>query len=83
MIEKGNRRFKIMYSTFKLPVMIKFRSKVFGKENVPYQNGFIIASNHVNSSDQWLIGNKLGNRAICGFAASTIKIHLEDEYLNL
>ena len=35
--------------------------------------GFIIASNHVNSSDQWLIGNKLGNRAICGFAASTIK----------
>lgn len=73
MIEKGNRRFKIMYSTFKLPVMIKFRSKVFGKENVPYQNGFIIASNHVNSSDQWLIGNKLGNRAICGFAASTIK----------
>ena len=56
-----------------MPCSILFKSKIEGKENIPYQDGFIIASNHLNSYDQFYISRALGNRQFCGFAASTIE----------
>ena len=31
---------------------IKYKINVIGKTNIPKQNGFIIASNHINNDDQ-------------------------------
>lgn len=72
-IKRGNRRFKIAYNIMKLPIKMIYNPKVSGKENIPYQNGFIVASNHLNSNDQYLISSALGNRHFSGFAASTIE----------
>lgn len=72
-IEKGAKRFKIFYKFAKLPLKIVFSPKVQGKENIPYQDGFIVASNHLTSKDQYLISYGLGNRHFSGFAASTIQ----------
>lgn len=72
-IEKGARRFKLFYRAVKLPLKIAFNPKVQGKKNIPYQNGFIVASNHLTSKDQYLISYGLGNRHFSGFAASTIQ----------
>lgn len=69
----GNKRFKLIYTFAYLPIKIRFNPKVEGKENIPYQNGFIVASNHLNSYDQYIIGYALGNKAMTGFMASTIK----------
>jgi len=71
--KKGDRKFKLLYSMLKLPVKAFFRVKVFGKENVPYQNGFILASNHTDSTDQYRLGLALGNRPFVGFAAKEIE----------
>lgn len=71
--KKGDRKFKLIYSMLKYPIKVFYRVKVFGKENVPYQNGFIIASNHTDSTDQYRLGLALGNRPFVGFAAKEIE----------
>lgn len=71
--KRSERRFKLLYHLTNLPFSILFHSKIVGKKNIPYQNGFIIASNHLNSFDQFFISRALGNRQFCGFAASTIE----------
>ena len=70
---KGDKRLKLIYKTLKLPIKAFYKLKVFGKENVPYQNGFILASNHNDSTDQYRIGLALGNRPFVGYAAKEIE----------
>ncbi len=72
LLKKGEKRFKLIYKIGYLPIRIKFNPKVEGKENIPYQDGLIVVSNHLNSYDQYIIGYAFGNRNFCGFAASTI-----------
>lgn len=72
-INKGKKRFKLIHKIAYLPIKVIFNPKVNGKNNVPYQDGFIIASNHLNSYDQYLISYAMGNRHFSGFAASTIE----------
>lgn len=71
--KKNERKYKIVYNLVKIPLSIIFKTKVTGLENIPYQDGFIMASNHLNSYDQFYIGNAIGCRRFCGLAASTIK----------
>lgn len=71
--KRGDRKFKLIYSMLKYPIKAFYRVKVFGKENIPYQNGFIIASNHTDSTDQYRLGLALGNRPFVGFAAKEIE----------
>ena len=73
LLKKGENRFKLLYHPMMIPIKLLLRPKVINKKNIPYQDGFIIASNHLNSYDQYLIGAALGNRSVTGFAASTIK----------
>lgn len=73
LINKGANRYKLLYTPAKIATKIIFNPKIKNIENIPYQDGFIIASNHLNSYDQYLIAFALGNRNIVGFAASTIK----------
>ncbi len=72
-LKNSETKFKLLYGLTNIPCSIIFKSKIEGKENIPYQDGFIIASNHLNSYDQFYISRALGNRQFCGFAASTIK----------
>lgn len=72
-INKGKNRYKLLYFPAKLVTKIIFNPRIKNIENIPYQDGFIIASNHLNSYDQYLIASALGNRNIVGYAASTIK----------
>ena len=71
--KQGDKKFKMIFSTLKYPVKAFYRVKVFGKEKIPYQNGFIIASNHNDSTDQYRIGLALGNRPFVGYAAKEIE----------
>lgn len=71
--KKGDRIFKLIYNLLKIPVKLVYNTKVFGKEKIPYQNGFIIASNHIDSTDQYKIGLALGNRPFVGYAAKEIE----------
>ena len=71
--KKGDRKFKLIFSMLKYPVKMFFKVKVFNKEKIPYQNGFIIASNHTDSTDQYRLGLALGNRPFVGFAAKEIE----------
>lgn len=71
--KKGDRKFKLIYSMLKYPVKAFYRIKVFGKEKIPYQNGFIIAANHTDSTDQYRLGLTLGNRPFVGYAAKEIE----------
>lgn len=71
--KKGDRKFKLIFSMLKYPVKAFYHLKVFGKEKIPYQNGFIIASNHNDSTDQYRIGLALGNRPFVGYAAKEIE----------
>ena len=70
---KNKKRFKLLYNLTNIPFSIMFKSKIEGKENIPFQDGFIIASNHLNSYDQFYISRALGNRQFYGMAASTVK----------
>lgn len=70
---KSKRKFKLLYNITNIPFSIAFKSKIEGKENIPYQGGFIIASNHLNSYDQFYISRVLGNRQFYGYAASTVE----------
>ena len=71
-LEKGDRRFKILYSCMKLPAKAFYHVTVVGREKIPYQNGFIIASNHSDSTDQYRLGLAIGNRPFVGYAAKEI-----------
>ncbi len=44
------------------PIISLFTKEIKGKENIPQENTFIIASNHINSLDYWFIGNALQER---------------------
>lgn len=71
--KKGDRRFKLIYSSLKYPIKAFYKIDIFGKEKVPYQNGFILASNHSDSTDQYRLGIALGNRPFVGYAAKEIE----------
>lgn len=73
LFEKGKRRYKLLYTIGAIPVKMIFKPRIIGKENIPYQGGFIIASNHENSNDQYLIDIALNGKPFTGFAAHTIK----------
>lgn len=70
---KGNKRFKLLYNIGIFPAKVIFNTKVINSENIPYQNGFIIASNHETSNDQYLVNIALKGRLFTGFASSTIE----------
>lgn len=72
-INRGIKNFKLIYNISYLPVRAIFHPKVENKHNVPYQDGFIIASNHLSSNDQYIISYALGKKYYAGFAASTIE----------
>ncbi|MFQ6049547.1 MAG: lysophospholipid acyltransferase family protein, partial [Candidatus Paceibacterales bacterium] len=44
------------------PISGFFTKKIEGRENIPAQNSFILASNHTNGLDHWFIGNLLRKR---------------------
>lgn len=71
--KKSAKRFKLIYYLTLIPFSIMFNSKKEGLENIPYQDGFIIASNHLDWRDQFFISRALGNRQFTGFAAHSIK----------
>lgn len=71
--KKGDKKFKLIYGMLKYPIKAFYRVKTFGKENIPYQNGFIMAANHTDSTDQYRLGLALGNRPFVGFAAKEIE----------
>lgn len=73
LFEKGKRRYKLLYTIGAILVKMIFKPRIIGKENIPYQGGFIIASNHENSNDQYLIDIALNGKPFTGFAAHTIK----------
>ena len=70
---KGDRRFHALYRLMKFPAKLFYHVKVFGRENIPYQDGFIIACDHCDSSDQYKLGLALGNRPFVGYAAKEIQ----------
>lgn len=72
-LKRSEAKFKLLYSLTNLLCSVLFKSKIQGRENIPYQDGFIIACNHLNSYDQFYISRILGNRQFYGFAASTIE----------
>lgn len=51
----------------------KYKINVKGKTNIPKQNGFIIASNHINNDDQFIIAKALTGKTFSGLASTTIK----------
>jgi len=82
-INRGKRNFKLAYNISYLPVKCIFNPNVQNKNYIPYQDGFIIASNHLTSNDQYLISYALGNKYYAGFAASTIKNTFRGKLFNL
>lgn len=72
LLKKNERKFKLLYNITNLPFSFIFKTKIQGKENIPYQDGFIIACNHLNSYDQFYISRALGKRQFYGLAASTV-----------
>ncbi len=42
-----------------LPAANLFTDRIEGRENIPQQGSFIVASNHIDSLDYWFIGNVL------------------------
>jgi len=71
--KKNDKKFKIIFSSLKYPVKLIYKLKVFNKNRIPYQNGFILASNHCDSTDQYKLGLALGNRPFVGYAAKEIE----------
>ena len=47
---------------FVFPIINLFTKRIEGKENIPQEESFILASNHLNSFDQWFIANSLKER---------------------
>lgn len=73
-LNKGKKAYRLMY-TLMYPVMkLKFKPIIENKDNVPYQDGKLFCSNHVKSSDNYLIDLGLGkHQYYAGFAASEIQ----------
>ena len=69
----GEKRAKFLYPFLKLYIKTKPKAKIIGKENIPYEDGFIVACTHVNSLDQYYVGLALGNRPFTGLMALSIK----------
>ena len=69
----GEKRFKIIFKSLELPVKKLLKVKTEGQQNVPYEDGFIVTSNHIDSYDQFIVGLAIGNRPFTGLAASTIE----------
>lgn len=59
---KSDKKFDLVYDMIIPTMNLKFKVKSYGLENVPYQTGFIFASNHLNSNDQYIISIALGKR---------------------
>ena len=70
--KKGDRRFRHIFRLIKPFARLFYRTKVIGADKVPFQDGFIIASNHNDSYDQYRLGLALGNRPFVGYAAKEI-----------
>ena len=47
---------------FVFPIIKLFTKRIEGKENIPQEESFILASNHINSFDQWFVANSLKER---------------------
>jgi len=47
---------------FAFPITSFFTKRIEGKENIPQEESFILASNHLNSFDQWFVANSLKKR---------------------
>lgn len=47
---------------FAFPFTSLFTKRIKGKENIPQKGSFILASNHINSLDQWFVANALKER---------------------
>lgn len=60
-----------------------FKVNVKGVENIPFQNGLIIASNHIQNNDQFVIAKALQHKTFNGMAASTIKNTLRGRIFKL
>ncbi len=80
--KRSERRFKLLYYATLLPCTILFKSKIKGRKKIPYQGGFIIASNHLDNLDRFYISRALGNRSFCGLEDSTIKHTIRGRLLN-
>lgn len=81
-MKRSARKYKISYGLIQPLAKIMYHTKCDGLENVPYQDGFIMASNHLNSSDQFYIGTALGNRQFYGLASSSIQNTLRGKYFD-
>lgn len=54
------RSFVIFNKVFVFPIIKTFfLGEIKGKENIPKNGNFIIASNHINNLDHWLISQAL------------------------
>ena len=72
-LEKTKKRFHLLYQLGRLPLWFCFHPVLEGRENVPYQDGMLIVSNHLDNYDQFLIARAFNGKAFTGMAASTIK----------
>ncbi|MDD3241923.1 MAG: 1-acyl-sn-glycerol-3-phosphate acyltransferase [Bacilli bacterium] len=81
-IEKVEKKYKLIYNPLMALSTLIFRPIVIGKKNIPYQNGVIFASNHLNSLDQFVIAKATGNRPLTGLAASTIRDTVRGKLFN-
>lgn len=79
---RSAKKYKVAYSIVKPIANIVYHTKCEGLENIPYQDGFIMASNHLNSADQFYIGTAIGNRQFYGLAASTIQNTARGRFFN-
>jgi len=57
------RSFVIFNKVFVFPIIKTFfLGEIKGKENIPKNGNFIIASNHINNLDHWLISQAFEER---------------------
>lgn len=47
---------------FAFPIINLFTKRIEGKENIPQEESFILASNHLDSFDQWFVASSLKER---------------------
>lgn len=74
--KKGKRRFKLVYDAVYMFIKPSLKPVIIGKEKVPFQDGLIICSNHVDSRDQYMLSLGLGKKYYAGFAAKEIETTL-------
>lgn len=71
--EKGKKRYNVLSSIINMLYLNRFFVKVKNKENVLYQDGVIVVSNHLDSKDQFLVAYALKGKYLTGYASSTIE----------